>query len=255
MHMKNSKLIYVLMSFLSFTILFGSFYFIVSEEVILGAILATFSLIGLLVTYSLLKKQYGNPPTDSLDNEEVHYEKVNLRKDLSKEIEAKQNFEEKPEEKIEEVLPVEKTEDIYEFDMVINEDFDANMMSFISAMIDQNMFLESYEFRYDQKEIRDHHLLGKNLYKYDFHPIPLISLIKDFKNTQIIKVMVGLSTQDMVHIGYVPQTDVDYVQENYAKIKNIKASLSGGTYRVLEEKSDMIRQYNDPFIVNLRVYL
>lgn len=258
--MKNSKLIYVLMSFLSFSILFGSFYFIATDEILIGGGLATLSLVAILTTFFLLRKDFSRKNTSTMDEEERHYEKL-IPKTEQEDIvlEDRETFqenleeEEKPQE-IEEDIEREELQSMEEFDLIVNEDFDQNMIHFITQMIDQNMFLESYEFRYDQEEIREHDLLGENLYKYDFHPIPLISLVKDFKNKKIIKVMVGMNSEDMVHIGFVPQSHIETIQETYQDINNIKASLSGGIYRVLEDKSDMIRQYKDPFIVNLRVY-
>lgn len=283
--MKRTNLLYVLMSFLAFSILFGGIYFIIEEkEVILGGALLALSLISIIVIYILLKKQNRqeiNPnfvepdeihyeKVETEDGVEEHYEETYIQPSPNNEEELEVIFDEEPQEELEEfileedpiiieeevtIIPLEEENGNFEFKVIVNDNYDKAIKSFITKMLDQDMFLESLEYRYEPQEIKNSNLEDQNIYKYDFHPIPMISLAKEPNHKDIIKVMIGMNTQEMHHVGYVPQTAVETVYENYQDIKNIKASLSGGTYRVLEKNSDIIRQYTNPFIIKLRIYL
>ena len=259
--MKKNNLIYVLMSFISFTLLFASIYFIVMDDILLGAILAAVSLFSIGAIYFLLQRQaYPKNATQSVAPEEIHYQKKN--EEISEEepmlvaqrptLQEVEDIEKETSTK-EVVLPKAK-DDFYEFNLIVNPNFDQNMIQFVSGMIDEDMFLESYNYKYSAQEVIEHNLVGENLYKYEFHPIPHITFNPDKKNKQIIKIKVGLKDDEMMDMGYVPQTDIEKVQELLTSITQIKAYLSGGTYKVIEKGESTLRKYSDPFIINIKLY-
>lgn len=285
--MKNDKLIYVLMSFLSFSVLFAGIYFIITKEAILGITMIVLGLVSIIVIYFLLTKP-GRGQINVYDNDdsEEHYQKLVPKQgenflEEDEELDSDMVFEEITiplddedndydldeyddlDEEIDEVLDevafgdVEEEEKttVHEIDIVVSEAYEENLESFMSDMINQKMFLETQEYRYDQEEIRKFKLENRNLYKYEYHPIPLISLVRDPQNTKSIKVMMGMNNENIVHIGFVSQADSGFVNKNYGDIKDIKADLSGGTYRILKKHADIIQQDTAAFVVTLKIYI
>ena len=293
--MKNNKLIYVLMSFLSFSILFGGIYFVITKETILGIALIVLSLISIITIYFLLRKKnqeesnfYSLEDDQEYDQEynQEHYKKLApkgkeiknkdggvFEKEIAFEeitiplddeidefnIDHYDDLDEEISEAFQETVFTDEDEiekpTAHMIDVVVKEEFEENLESFMSTMINHNMFLETYEYRYNLEQILKYNLEGKNLYKYEFHPIPLVSLVRDSNNNNIIKVMIGINKKNIQHIGYVSPADTRFVNTNYRKIKNIKAGLTGGTYRFLEKDANIIRQNIEPFVIKLRIYL
>lgn len=256
--MKKNNLLYVLMSFLSFTLLFGSIYFIVTDDVMLGAILSAVSLFSIGAIFFLLRKQtYPKNVTQFIVPKEIHFEKEH---DVISDEEPmlvptiKEKEDSKAEERHQEENLSKSKDDFYEFNLIVNPNFDQNMIQFVSRMIDEDMFLESYNYKYTSEQVIEHGLVGENLYKYEFHPIPHITFHPDKKNDKIIKIKVGIKDDQMIDMGYVPQTDIEKVQELLTSITKIKAYLSGGTYNVVEKHESTLRKYSDPFIINIRLY-
>ncbi len=255
--MKRKNTIFIPIVFLSFLILFGSFYLISEEDYLLASVLASISLISLFIVYRLLKK--GNQYT--IDEHDDDYISLDNEQDIEEIDDEFDNTETIEETYVDEVIieaiqeKEQSDEKQIKFKVIVNDDFEENIMSFISDMIEEDMFLESLEYKYSNEQIIKYNLLGENLYKYEFHPIPLVALIKDLRNENIIKLMIGINSKKMIHVGYIPQSHIETVKENYNSINNVKASLSGGNYKLLSSKSDRASEYIDPFIVEVSIYL
>ena len=182
--MKRKNTIFIPIVFLSFLILFGSFYLISEEDYLLAAVLASISLISLFIVYRLLKK--GNQYTvDEQDDDYISLDNEQDIEGIDDEFNNTDTIEETyvDEVIIEAIQEKEKSDEKQiKFKVIVNDDFEENIMSFISDMIEEDMFLESLEYKYSNEQIIKYNLLGENLYKYEFHPIPLVALIKDLRN-------------------------------------------------------------------------
>lgn len=280
--MKKTKFSFLILNVLAFLILFAGFYFIsVEKDFYVGVALIALSIVAIIVGYVFLKKEYTHKTIkkdpSSFEDDQVVLKTVDIGQDndFSKDdnhkeeetndtIPSDENKEfnniktNQTDQEIEKSPNIdEKVHDFTElmsFKVIVNDDFNDNILKIIEQMIENDMFLDSLEYNYSIDEIKKHNLVKENLYKYQFHPVPVVSLSRDHRNKKIINVFLGLYEDDAVQIGYVPQTHIDAVHDNYQDIKNIKADLLGGVYRVYDPKFKNIREYRDPFIVNLRLY-
>ncbi|CAM3560723.1 hypothetical protein ERUR111494_00080 [Erysipelothrix urinaevulpis] len=228
--MNKSKFLYRSISLLSLIILLISLFLIIQKEYILAIpliVLALFSMM-LVLLFSRKDKENENELETTFEVDESS---------IQNETESHDDF-----------------IDQLNFVLPIHDGFNDKIMLYIKDTIDENMFLESLEYRFSDEKLIESGLVGIEHYKYQFHPIPLVSFSKDHKNKSIIKVKIGMRHNSMIHVGYVPQMYVDDVNRQYKQIKNIKATLSGGNYRIKPSIDKNIREYVDPFSLNLTIY-
>lgn len=270
-----SKLSLFILLWLSFVMLLLSGYWFYTGERLIAVVVAALSIVSIIVSIHLMKSdknQTTNQNTET-DSDQYHTIVPKSEKNLEPEIDET-NIEETKIYKKEELVSLFETDEaqtdkkpltnqseldgsILNLDIPIksdkNYDFEDHFNDFINDMIDKDMFLKSLDY-IDAETIKDHaHKLNQKIYKYQFHPIPLVALIKSVRKDEGYKVMVGINSKSMRHVANLPSEYLDEVEEIYPTLQNIKGHISGGAY-VEVDNFENINYDTEDLMISLRLY-
>lgn len=264
-----SNLATFLLLWLGFSMLLVSIYWFITEDKLIASIVGILSVISIFVSIWMMKNEGSNKNNitvsdkfgefyelDAKDSSTVDDSNDDLgetrifRKDdfVANELEAVDDLTKEvtdPQDRILSLsLPILSNDQI---------DFEENFNQFLNDMIDKEMFLKSIDY-YQVDQVQNYqHKLNTKIYKYQFHPIPLIALVKSVRGQGGYKVMVGINSKSMQHVANVPESHLNEVDNIYPQLKNIKGSISGGAYVTVSENHE-INYDTETLAIDLRLY-
>ena len=265
-----SNLAIFILLWLSFAMLLLSGYWFITQDKLIASIIGVISLISIIVSIWLMKNEVrkqdvrlGNSkiiqeeiveesfiePSSSTDLEETKvYEKMTVDTSNDYDMTAMDDTLTNDDDLKEHILNLS-------LPIISNEtyDFEDHFNAFLNDMIDKEMFLKSIDYYQVDKIVDYPHKLNTKIYKYQFHPIPLIALVKSVRKNEGYKVMVGINSKSMQHVANIPAEHYEEINQIYPQLNNIKGSILGGAYVVVDENGET--NYDTEILsIDLRLY-
>lgn len=264
-----SNLATFLLLWLGFSMLLVSIYWFITEDKLIASIVGVLSVISIFMSIWMMKKEGSNKNNITVTDKSGEFYELDAKD--SKQID--ESTDDLGETRIfrKDDLVSEETETVDDINNDITDpqdhifslslpilsndhvDFETNFNQFLNDMIDKEMFLKSIDY-YQVDQVQNYqHKLNTKIYKYQFHPIPLIALVKSVRGTGGYKVMVGINSKSMQHVADIPESYLNEVDNIYPQLKNIKGSISGGAYVTVSENHE-INYDTETLAIDLRLY-
>lgn len=264
-----SNLANFLLLWLGFSMLLVSIYWFITEDKLIASIVGILSVISIFMSIWMMKKDGSNKNNATIKDQSGEFYELDA-KDSSTVDENTNDLGEtrifRKNDLISEEIEIEdqRGKEIIDpqdrmlslsLPILSNDhvDFETNFNEFLNDMIDKEMFLKSIDY-YQVDQVQNYqHKLNTKIYKYQFHPIPLIALVKSVRGKGGYKVMVGINSKSMQHVANVPESHLSEIDNIYPQLKNIKGSISGGAYVTVNENHE-INYDTETLAIDLRLY-
>ncbi|AZK44185.1 hypothetical protein EEI45_04985 [Erysipelothrix piscisicarius] len=140
--------------------------------------------------------------------------------------------------------------------LVRSDENQENIYQLLHKMNARGLLKESVAYKMNYDQIKNHKLLDKYIFETIFNDIPSISLVKERNRKETlthIKVMAGVSDDDLVLIGYIPTKHLVEVHKSFNSIYHIRGKITGGHYR--NWKADGQCKHGElPFIASITIF-
>ncbi|AYV34455.1 hypothetical protein PT105_00110 [Erysipelothrix rhusiopathiae] len=140
--------------------------------------------------------------------------------------------------------------------LVRSDENQENIYQLLHKMNARGLLKESVAYKMNFEQIQNHKLCNKYIFENIFNDIPSISLVKERNRKETlthIKVMAGVSDNDLVLIGYIPTKHLVEVHKSFDSIYHIRGKITGGHYK--NWKSDgACKQGELPFIASITIF-
>lgn len=140
--------------------------------------------------------------------------------------------------------------------LVRSDENQENIYQLLHKMNARGLLKESVAYKMNFEQIQNHKLCNKYIFENIFNDIPSISLVKERNRKETlthIKVMAGVSDNDLVLIGYIPTKNLVEVHKSFDSIYHIRGKITGGHYK--NWKSDgACKQGELPFIASITIF-
>lgn len=113
-----------------------------------------------------------------------------------------------------------------------------------------------------EDRLKKYYNRNKSVYAYELknEPLPFTKIEKEPTNKydkNAIKVLVGINEKELIHIGYIPKSDIDNITQNINNITNVKSYITGGLKKevVFEDNKKNIKKTEAPIYITLKIKL
>lgn len=140
--------------------------------------------------------------------------------------------------------------------LVRSDENQENIYQLLHKMNARGLLKESVAYKMNFEQIQNHKLCNKYIFENIFNDIPSISLVKERNRKETlthIKVMAGVSDNDLVLIGYIPTKHLVEVHKSFDSIYHIRGKITGGHYRNWKSDGEC-KQGELPFIASITIF-
>lgn len=140
--------------------------------------------------------------------------------------------------------------------LVRSDENQENIYQLLHKMNARGLLKESVAYKMNFEQVQNHKLCNKYIFENIFNDIPSISLVKERNRKETlthIKVMAGVSDNDLVVIGYIPTKHLVEVHKSFDSIYHIRGKITGGHYRNWKSDGEY-KQGELPFIASITIF-